>query len=687
MSEPPLSPDPADSGIIVVRWWHVVIGCCFTLLMVFLIPGGRSPEFSHLTVGSISQTKIIAPFDFPILKSTEELKKERAETAGSVLPVLTRIDSVREVYNGELLRFASESHAMFSQLSDTGFAFLDDSSLFFSLTGTISWSPNLPLLSHADSLSLENGKDFLFNQFGFRLADETWRFLLDLYVLDRKTQPGIYFRLFEQHLSDIILDIFVQGVINTPKKQITHPSGKVTVQQSGEEMLVELERLLTIDEALARISALLPERLKESEYPLGFVSATYEMLLPFVAANIYADEQETDRRKLAAIAKVPLAKGLVKKDELIIDRNIRVTPEHVAKLNSLASRRVELQIEQGGVRQLMPVAGHFVLTGCVVLLFGAFIAFVRREIWSDWKLLLLITVILTLILIFQRFVPVQYELSQYMFPAAVGAMLLAILVDRGIAMAGVMAMALVAGLIGGNDYQAAFIVIAVGSTALVAVRNVRTRGDIMRSSFYLAGVSVLLVLSFHLIRFSVDGQMLGDLAVASVNAVFTPMLVLGLVFIFERIFGVTTDLSLLELVDLNHPLLRELAMKSPGTYHHSIMVGNLAEAAARDIGANSLLTRAGAYYHDIGKMENKEYFIENQETGSENIHDQLPPSKSAEVVIGHVHRGLYLAEQHKLPPQVMAFISEHHGKTRLAFFLAKAKQEQGKDWDCENKGE
>jgi putative nucleotidyltransferase with HDIG domain len=276
---------------------------------------------------------------------------------------------------------------------------------------------------------------------------------------------------------------------------------------------------------------------------------------------------------------------------------------------------------------------------------------------------------------------VKNDLPRHLFPAAVGAMLLIVLVDRSVALAGIVVMALIAGLIRGNDYPMAFSSVMVGGVALLAMKQVQTRVDVMRVGVYLLGIYLALLGAFHLAHFTAEERLLPEMAFASVNAIMSPMLVLGLVIVFENLFGITTDLSLLELVDLNRPLLRELAIKSPGTYHHSIMVGSLAESAAREIGANALLTRAGAYYHDIGKMENREYFIENQETGSRNIHDRLAPVKSAEVVIGHVKKGMELADKHRLPPQVKAFISEHHGRSRLAYFFAKAVNEEGEEID------
>ncbi|MBT3231969.1 MAG: HDIG domain-containing protein [Calditrichaeota bacterium] len=657
------NPNPKE-----IFWWHWVSGFVLAVLLTFLAPRGKSPEFSHLVEGSISQTKIIAPFDFEVLKMPEDITAERRESAESVLPVVIKVDSVGDMYRREILVFATEIHKVFSNLSNN-----------FYRAKMYVGEDSVPSISPEDYSIYKDGVNGLFSRFGFRLSNESWDFLTALFLFDRETEPNLYFRYFEIVLEGILRDVYGQGIINVPKSQLTHESGKLVVSYKGVEDTAALDRLLTPDEALGRISVLLPEKTSGGAFPEGVISAAYEMLQPFISSNIIFDASETQRRRTNAINKVPTASGFVKQDELIIDRNIRVTHEHVLKLNSLATIRAERELEKGGATAPLQIIGHFILVVIVIGFFWSYIYNVRRVIWLDWKLMVLIVILLSMVHLYEVYVPIQYELSNYLFLAAVLAMLLGILIDHGVALVGIVVMALISGLLHGNDYTITFSIIVIGGISVRAIRHVTTRGDVMRVTIYLAATFLPMVAAFHFIRYTVDAKIWIDLLLACVNSVFSPILVLGLVFIFEKFFKITTDLSLLELVDLNRPLLRELAIKSPGTYHHSIMVGSLAETAARAIGANALLTRAGAYYHDIGKMDDRDFFIENQESGSVNPHDQLPPSKSAEIVINHVIRGLKLAEEYGLPPQVKDFIVEHHGRTRIAYFYAKAVGEIGDD--------
>jgi len=167
------------------------------------------------------------------------------------------------------------------------------------------------------------------------------------------------------------------------------------------------------------------------------------------------------------------------------------------------------------------------------------------------------------------------------------------------------------------------------------------------------------------------------------NAIVSVLVTNGLMMIIERIFGVTTSLSLLELSDMNRPLLKRLSLEAPGTFNHSIVVGNLLEAAAEKIGANSLLARVGAYYHDIGKLSKADYFVENQQ-GGENKLDQLKPHMAAKVIISHVRNGLELADQEKLPDVIKDFIATHHGAMTVDYFYQKALKESGEEGTQEN---
>ena len=226
-------------------------------------------------------------------------------------------------------------------------------------------------------------------------------------------------------------------------------------------------------------------------------------------------------------------------------------------------------------------------------------------------------------------------------------------------------------------YTQSFNVFALGIlvtiTATSSVRNVHRRASLFRAGLWICAVKVLFVLVSAILNRPVVPVLIGQMVAAILSGMLATVLTLLLIPFFEKLFKITTDITLLELSDMGHPLLQKMAIQAPGTYHHSLMVATLAQNAAEAIGANSLLIRVCAYYHDIGKMAKPEFFTENIQH-KENPHDELSPHMSALVISSHVKEGLTLAKRHKLPQPILDAIEQHHGNGLITFFYHKAKQ-------------
>jgi hypothetical protein len=189
---------------------------------------------------------------------------------------------------------------------------------------------------------------------------------------------------------------------------------------------------------------------------------------------------------------------------------------------------------------------------------------------------------------------------------------------------------------------------------------------------------ILSIFAFGFERFAPVNNLLIESAFATTNALISPVLTYGLLIFFERSFKITTDLTLLELSNFDRPLLRELARKAPGTFNHSMTMGTMAEAAAEKIGANPLLARIGAYYHDVGKTISPQNFVENQ-LNNQNVHENLTPEESVSMIVQHVNQGIDLAKEHKLPQEIIDFIPMHHGRMVMTFFYERAKKLYGEE--------
>ncbi len=263
----------------------------------------------------------------------------------------------------------------------------------------------------------------------------------------------------------------------------------------------------------------------------------------------------------------------------------------------------------------------------------------------------------------------------YALPVSAGAMLVSLLLDFHLALAFAFVSSLLMGSVFHNDPLIPFYYFATSIMAALSVIRCKKRTVVLRAGAQTAAIGFIAITAIDLSRGILLSQGSIDLTASLVGTTLTVMLVSVTLPFFEALFDIATDIKLLELLDPNQPLLKELVYKTPGTYHHSIVIGNLAEAASEAIGENPLLARVGAYYHDIGKTQKPEYFIENQRP-DENKHDRLSPSMSSLIITAHVKEGVEMARRLQLPSAVVDIIGQHHGNSLIAYFYQKAKESQ-----------
>lgn len=327
----------------------------------------------------------------------------------------------------------------------------------------------------------------------------------------------------------------------------------------------------------------------------------------------------------------------------------------------------------------------FIVALLLLIMFKDFLRY-KPEIKKNHKMLLLIGTLLsgnllighTIYYIIEGFAKwigtIDPAFLIYAIPLATGSMLTALLIDIHTAIVFTVITSLIAGLWINSPLYAIFVFVS-GLTASFGVISCRKRSAIWRAGFTMSLVCLLTTLIITLFK----GQLISIAplvtgASALMNGIIVVTLVSALLPLFEYFFKITTDISLLELLDLNQPLMRDLLVEAPGTYHHSIIVGNLAESAAEAVGVNPLLARVSAYYHDIGKIKMPDYFIENQ-IATLSKHDKLAPRMSSLILLSHVKEGVELAKKHNLPPVVIDIIQQHHGTSVQTFFYQKAKEQ------------
>ena len=390
-----------------------------------------------------------------------------------------------------------------------------------------------------------------------------------------------------------------------------------------------------------------------------------QLIANHLKANYVYDEGLTDKLEENALNSLSTTRGMVQKGELIITKGTMVNSVIYQKLESLRAAYEE-DAKVIGNRNLI-LLGQFLLSGLIIALLIVFLFLFRKDIYADNRQLALILLVITGMLVGLSWAVRINIPSVYYIPFCIVPIIIRILFDTRLALNIHLLVVLIAGFFVPNSFEFAFLQISAGMVAIYSIKNL-----IKREQFLISALLILLnyFIAFTGISLIRDGS-LTDIEwlnfVPFIFSVLFSLLAYPLIYAFERVFGITSDVTLMELTNTNSKLLRELALKAPGTFHHSLQVANLAEAAIFKIGGNTLLVRAGALYHDIGKTVNTQYFIENQNRGS-NPHDTISYEQSAQIIIQHVNKGVEIAKNNNIPEMIIDFIRTHHGNTRVDYF-------------------
>jgi putative nucleotidyltransferase with HDIG domain len=618
--------DPARRTQIALGLAMVVV---FLVLMELIFPAAVPGSGVELSVGQIAREEIVAPFDFDVLKPADELEAERSLAASGVVPVYE--------FNEEVL---SEQRRRLGELL---------SRIYSVRTGDESPTQKRDMLA----------------QLGVALGDTTRQILTD------PAQAGAV----EEEARQLLNALYERGVLRQ-QRIAPPPEATVMLLRGDTEAMVRIRDYLPRDGVEEAV-------LREAMRSLGDrlqAEAVVELVSPFVQGNIAYDADETERRRQDARAAVgEKTTRDFKKDEVILERGERITQEHVNIVRSMGIKRGELLQLEAGPTRFLPSLGR-VLEALLIL--GALVLYlsVRRSgMLLDARCRLLFLVLVVIVMVGAATVRGMTGASEYLVPIAVLAMLAAMLFDFEVAVISTVVTVLLASVYTGFGFSFTLVSLVAGIVAAHSVREVRHRED-----FYLSGIRVVIAYAVAVLIADISNADVGlstltRCAWGGLNAIVSMGIVIVTLPLFERGFRVTTDITLLELADMNKPLLRKMAMASPGTYHHSIVVGNLAEAAAKAIGANGLLARVASYYHDIGKLVAPGYFVENQQgiEPRDSKHTGLKPKVSSLVIRAHVKDGVELAAKEGLPEPLVDVIREHHGTSVMEFFYNRAVEDSG----------
>ena len=381
-----------------------------------------------------------------------------------------------------------------------------------------------------------------------------------------------------------------------------------------------------------------------------------------VEPNLIVDEAAVEAAKEEKRAEVD--EVLIRKNQKIVDEGEIITQEIYDKLVSL-----NLVSETGLEGSLMPMLGSLVITG---MLFAALYLFFR---WGKGNILLKpneIRMLFTIYMMMVLLIRILANLTIFtIVPVGLFAMLVSLLVGRRMALWLNALFCIIGCFIFNGDVQFLMYALISGTFAALIIQKTDKRSHLIPAALGMAAVDFVTAISLgFFFGEGYSAELLLQSGIGAVTGLLSMIVAVGSLPFWENMFEANTPLRLMELTNPNNELLRKLMIEAPGTYHHSLIVANLAETAVYDIGGNTALARAGAYYHDVGKLRYPQFFAENQ--SGHNPHDELPPEKSAKIITGHTKGGLELAERYKLPPVVRDMIVEHHGNSLVKFFYFKA---------------
>tara|TARA_R110002050_G_scaffold109796_6_gene221236 strand:+ start:30637 stop:32688 length:2052 start_codon:yes stop_codon:yes gene_type:complete len=463
---------------------------------------------------------------------------------------------------------------------------------------------------------------------------------------------------------DILDELYANGVVADESAQLA--ANTINLVKNNEERKINSNQLYSKQEVKDLVTSVL-EKKKLKELEKQYQQVFFDIVKP----NVFFDSELSKKVLEDEYSKLSYTRGTIDQGKLIIAKGEIVEAENYKILNSLKS---EYESELWAANNYYFILfGYSVLVALVLMMLLLFLKKYRKDIYDNNAKVTFIFFNI-LFMVFITTLVIKYnEAYVFVVPLCILPLILKTFFDARLGLFVHVLAVLILGFVVPNSFEYIFLQIITGIVTILTVSELYKRANLFISVGQITLIYIVGYFAFHIIH---EGNLENIqwlvFGLFLLNGMIT-LFVQPLIYIYEKLFGLVSDVSLLELSDTNSKLLKELSNKAPGTFHHSLQVANLAEAAANEIGANAMLVRVGALYHDIGKMNNPTYFTENQITNV-NPHDELEPIDSARIIIDHVIGGIELARKHNLPDRVIDFIRVHHGTTLVYYFYKKQQQ-------------
>lgn len=614
----------------------VLIGLGIAVLLALLFPRGEVLELDY-KVGAIwAQKDLIAPFSFPIFREEKEYTRDVEDAKKKAFTVFERDTASSDRQLERLDQFFTRLDAAIALRADK-----------HRIGKYRSASDSVRFTHIAEDLDIP-------------FSEREWDVLATLSASGRLKE-------IHSFIGKTAREYYRIGILDRNKAGIA--LNDIALRKGTSEEIIGKDKFYDQSDVVNQLE-------RQTRSFIGTdrngASVTYKIAIMHLAPNVTWNSAATSQAIAAAVDAVPRTLGFVQENERVVSKHERITPETKQRLESLARVKADRGSDATSPAQFLGTMLH---VSSILALYGIYLVLFRKRIVANSRRIALIAFLILLEGLF-AYLTREFDTTspiEYLILVPVASMLLTIMFDSRVGFYGTVIIAFIVAGIRGSDYTIALASLCAGALAVYSVRDMKIRTQIFRSlGFIFLGYGVVIV-ALGLER-SAPMNLVGEqLLYGLINAVVSPVLTYGLLIFLEKVFRVTTDLTLMELAHFNHPLLRMLAEQAPGTYQHSMQMAGLAETAAAAVGANTTLARVGAYFHDVGKIVKPTYFVENQK-GTRNRHDKLTPRMSSLIIAAHVKDGMALAREHGLPEEIVEFIPMHHGTTRIDFFYRKALQ-------------
>lgn len=654
----------------------------FLVIISYILAPSFPTQLNSLGIGDVVSKNIKASEDY-LVEDEISTEKNRSEAVQNSLPVYDYNPNIVTEINKTISSAFSVMQTLYTESSPDVYKKFDEVNEFLSV------SDEVVLIEEREffqNLKDEIGKDFFSIESNSFFADKVAAFKTALEIdLPKKSLKTLKWHHYNPEIVEqiryLLNSVMSKGLVSSKKTISLKNNRGILIRDiiSGEEHIQKkFFEIKDIREAEIYLAQEIKQTVNKDHKALQRVILL--ICKKFIQPNLTFNSSETEHGKRIAAEAVKPVFSQIKKGEMVVREGEKITQEHLIKLTGLSSKT-----KRNLRSAVLSTTGIFIFVSLTGFLFWSYLKRFKSIIVDKKSNVMLMGVILlSSMVICKLFISISHALSNYTgfveaqsyyyaVPYAAGPMLVAMLfgVDIGVIFS-IITFIFTGLMLDGQIYYALF---ALTGSLCVVFRESQYVGrlSILGAGFLISLVNVIIIIPIYLISASPFSlHFVSDIGMGFIGGIIAATVVSSLLPLLEYLFGVTSDIKLLELSNLNHNLLREMLIHAPGTYQHSMVVGSLAEEAAKSVNANYLLARVGSYYHDIGKITKSEYFIENL-MGGVNKHDKLNPNMSSLIIISHIKDGVELAKKNKLQPGLVDFILEHHGTDLVRYFYNKAK--------------